>query len=146
MGPLQLAPRRLSTVLIALLATAIGVATQAGQIPSGPNKSSLSTTNQKIDSQLLIEIEKRERPSSRPSLKTIVRIDRQGRAFVDLRADVTPSFLKTVRSAGGVVVSSSVEYHSIIAWVPLAKIKSLAERQDVRAIMPAAEATTNRGP
>jgi len=135
----------LACVTVSLTA-AICLAAARGQLATPRNKSSQSAAEQKIDSQLLIEIEQRERASRSSAVTTIVRIDGKGRALVDLRADVTPSLLKTVRSAGGVVVSSSVEYHSIVAWVPLAKIKRLTARADVRAIMPAAEATTNRGP
>jgi hypothetical protein len=110
------------------------------------NKASRTPAEQKIDSQLLIEIARREPRSSRkdaPLLKTGVQIDGKRRALVDVRAEVTPALLKAMRSLGAVVVSSSTEYRSVIAWMPLLKMKQLAASSGVQSIMPAAQATTN---
>jgi hypothetical protein len=51
---------------------------------------------------------------------------------------------RKVTSLGGTIVSESVPADSIIAWVPLAKMERLAEHGAVRAIQPAAQATTNK--
>jgi hypothetical protein len=72
-----------------------------------------------------------------------VRIDRAGRALVDVRADVTPAIEKKIRDLGGVVVSQSGRDQSIIARIPILRLERLAGDPRVRAIEPAAEAMTN---
>lgn len=93
----------------------------------------------KIDSQLLVEIHRLQGKPSPPD-KTGVKIDADKRALIDVRAVVTPELQKTVASAGGTIVSTSVRDHSILAWVPLLKIERLAGDPAVRAIVPAAQA------
>jgi hypothetical protein len=102
----------------------------------------------KIDSQILIEMKRRAGGPDIASLpaKTDVKIDPKGRAFVDVRADVTPALRKAIESLGGTIAGTSVEYRSILAWIPLAKIEQLAEDPAVRAIGPAADAITNPRP
>lgn len=121
----------------------------AGQGSTPLDKASRTPAERKIDTQLLIEISRREPQSSRtnaPLPKTDVRIDAKGRAFVDVRADVTPALLRTMRSLGAAVVSTSNEYRSILAWMPLLKVKQLAGNDTVSAVMPAAQAINNRQP
>jgi len=101
----------------------------------------------KIDSQLLQEIDRRrglDRLKGTPQEVTSVRVDPKGRALVDVRADVAPDLDKLIRGAGGTVVSTSAEYRSTIAWVPLLRIEELARDAAVLGVVPAAEATTNR--
>ena len=76
-----------------------------------------------------------------PPGETGVRLDKKGRALVDVRAEVSPKLQKRVRSLGGTIVSTSLEHHSIIAWTPLLKLEQLATDPAVRAIEPMAEAT-----
>ena len=78
-----------------------------------------------------------------PPGATGVDVDARGRALVDVRAEVTPALQKTIRSLGGVVISSSPEYHSIMARVPLLRLERLAGGSAVRFIEPVARATTN---
>jgi hypothetical protein len=66
-----------------------------------------------------------------------VRVDRHGRAFVDVRAQVRPELEKKVKALGGIVVSTSRTYDSIVGWVPLQTLERLAADPDVRAIEPA---------
>jgi hypothetical protein len=66
-----------------------------------------------------------------------VRVDRHGRALVDVRAEVRPALERKVRALGGVLVSTSTGYDSIVGWVPLLTIERLAADPDVRAIAPA---------
>jgi hypothetical protein len=115
--------------------------------PVRSDKRTLTPAQQKIDSQIRIEIErKRGGSASRkvPPGPTLVRIDDKGRALVDVRVKVSQAMLDRVKRLGGAVVSSSAEHNSIIARVPLLQIERLAGDADVRAIVPAAEAITNR--
>jgi hypothetical protein len=110
-------------------------------------KDSRTPAQRKINSQLLYEIYRRRGEATQkdvPPGKTGVKIDRRGRALVDVRVEVTPALQKKVGSLGGTIVSMSVEYRSIIAWVPLLKLERLAEDRAVHAIEPRAEATTVR--
>lgn len=106
-------------------------------------KESRTPAQRKINSQLLYEL---YRLRGEATLKNVppdptgVRIDRNHRALVDVRADVTPALQKKVQSLGGTIQSTSLQYRSIIAWVPLRKLERLAEDPAVRAIEPAAEA------
>lgn len=102
---------------------------------------------QKIDSQLLYEIYRRRGEAERkgvPQGPTGVKIDRRGRALVDVRAEATAALRKKIRSVGGIVVSSSREYRSTIARIPLLELETIAGDPAVVAIAPAPEAITVR--
>ena len=99
----------------------------AAPVP-GP-KASRTAAQRKIDSALL---------SSSP----LVQYDEQKRALVTIRAIVSDDLLQAIVAGGGVVISSSVEYHDIRAAVPPDQLERLAERDDVRAILPLEQATT----
>jgi hypothetical protein len=68
-----------------------------------------------------------------------IQVDRHGRAFVDVRAQVRPELEKKFKALGGVVVSTSSTYDSIVGWVPLQTLERLAADPTVRAIEPAAQ-------
>lgn len=93
----------------------------------------------KIDSQLRAEINRAQGKAAPPD-RTGVRIDSQQRALVDVRADPTAELQKAVEATGATIVSVSARDRSIVAWVPLLKIDSVAVDAGVRAIVPAAEA------
>jgi hypothetical protein len=66
-----------------------------------------------------------------------IRVDRHGRALVDVRAQIRPELEKKFKALGGVVVSTSKTYDSIVGWVPLQTLERLAADPTVRAIEPA---------
>jgi hypothetical protein len=66
-----------------------------------------------------------------------IEVDRHGRALVDVRAQVRPELEKKFKALGGVVVSTSSTYDSIVGWVPLQTLERLAADPTVRAIEPA---------
>lgn len=144
--------RRHGILLAALLLAVLPgrcIAAQDQRPPQSPpvsEKDARTPAQRKINSQVLYEIYRRRGEAVRkgvPPGSTGVRIDTKGRALVDVRADVTPAIERAIRSAGGTVVSTSAAYHSVIAWVPLLKLESLAGNPAVRAIEPVAEAMTN---
>jgi hypothetical protein len=105
-------------------------------------KESRTPAQRKIDSQLLYELYRSRGEAQRknvPPGPTGVRIDRRQRALVDVRAEVTSALQKKVRTLGGAIQSTSREYRSVIAWVPLRTLERLAEDPAVRAIVPAAQ-------
>lgn len=66
-----------------------------------------------------------------------IQVDRHGRALVDVRAEVRPELEKKIKALGGIVVSSSRTYDSIVGWMPLLTLERLAADRTVRAIEPA---------
>jgi hypothetical protein len=114
------------------------------QRPAPSEKESRTPAQQKIDSQLLYELYRvrgQAKQKQVPPGPTVVKIDATGRALVDLRAEVTPALEKKIRTLGGTIQSTSLEYRSIIGWIPLKQLERLAEDRAVHAIVPAAEAT-----
>ena len=65
-----------------------------------------------------------------------VRVDRHGRALVDVRAAVTPELEKKFKALGGILRSKSQTYDSIVGWLPLQTVERLAADRTVRAIEP----------
>jgi hypothetical protein len=113
------------------------------QRPIPSEKESRTPAQKKIDSQILYELYRLRGQAIEknvPPDPTGVRIDPAGRALVDVRADVTPALEKTVGDLGGTIQSTSREYRSIIAWIPLTALERLAADPAVRAIVPAGEA------
>jgi hypothetical protein len=68
-----------------------------------------------------------------------IQVDRHGRALVDVRAQVRPDLEKKIKALGGIVVSTSRTYDSIVGWMPLQTLERLATDPGVRAIEPAAQ-------
>ena len=66
-----------------------------------------------------------------------IQVDRHGRALVDVRASVQPNLEKKIKALGGIVVSTSSTYDSIVGWMPLQSLERLAADPMVRAIEPA---------
>jgi hypothetical protein len=113
------------------------------QRPSPSEKESRTPAQRKINSQLLYELYRLRGEAKQkqvPTGPTGVKMDRLGRALVDVRAEVTPALQANVRALGGTIQSTSREYRSIIAWIPLRRLERLARDSAVRAIEPAAEA------
>ena len=113
------------------------------QRPTPSEKESRTLAQKKIDSQILYEIYRLRGEATKknvPPGPTGVRLDKTGRALVDVRVEVTPALEKLVTTLGGTIQSTSREYRSIIAWVPLKNLERLAGDRAVHAIVPAAEA------
>jgi hypothetical protein len=126
-------------------AAAVGHAPR--QQPAVPSEKEARTPAQaKINSQILYEIYRRRGDAARkgvPPGPTGVEVDARGRALVDVRAEVTPALQKTIRSVGGVIISTSTEHRSIIARIPILRLERVAGDSAVRFIEPVARATTN---
>jgi hypothetical protein len=151
--PLTFFRLRVVPAVLAVLLAACTTATSATSVPNQGTASEQSekemrtAAQQKLDSQLLYEIYRKRgqgRAKNVPPEATRVRIDAKGRALVDIRGLVTAALIAKVKKAGATIVLTSTEYHSIIAQVPLLQIERLATDPAVRAISPAADATTGR--
>ncbi len=140
-------------MLTATCVAACAIATTATSVPdqgasAAPSeKQTRTAAQQKIDSRLLYEIYRTRGQTAEknvPPDATRVDLDKNGRALVDIRAVVTPALLAKVKKSGAAIVSSSAQYQSIIARVPLLQLERLAGDPAVRAISPAADGTTVR--
>lgn len=111
-------------------------------------KSKRTPTQRKIDSQLLYADTLRRGKSVAFGVSTLrVNLDKDvaGRVEVDITAKVADELLKWIADAGGKVVNSYAQLGAIRAWMPLAQIEPLAEREGVKFIRAAVQGTTDTG-
>jgi hypothetical protein len=109
-------------------------------------KESRTPAQKKINSQLLYALkQKRGITKGVPTEPIKIELDREGRALVDINANVTTEVLAQIRKLGGAVISDDARYHTIRAGLALEKLEALAKRKDVMFIAPAALAMNNRG-
>lgn len=114
--------------------------------PFGSEKASRTPAQRKLDTQLLYALkQKRGETRGVPTLPIELECDAKGRVIVDITANVTQRVLSKIRRLGGSVISKFENYHAIRASLPLEKLEALAALEDVRYIMPAAEAMTQGG-
>ena len=71
-----------------------------------------------------------------PASAARVQVDRHGRALVDVRAQIRPELEKKFKALGGILISKSRTYDSIVGWLPLQTVERLAADPTVRAIEP----------
>lgn len=106
-------------------------------------KDARTVAQQKINPRVLSAIYQRRGDVKAKSVAApaaqAIQVDRHGRAYVDVRAQVRPELEKKFKALGGVVVSTSSTYDSIVGWVPLQTLERLAADPTVRAIEPAAQ-------
>src|SRR5262245_49763895 len=111
---------------IACFYPGLSMTSVCGQTPNaGQEKDQRTPEQQKIDSQLLYAIyQMRGEAEAKgvPTEEIQLERDAKGRVLVDVRMPVTPRTLARIEKLGGQVVSSSKEYHSIIAYLALDKI------------------------
>jgi hypothetical protein len=109
-------------------------------------KAKRTPTQRKISSRLLRVAGLRRgdpAPAGLPT-RTGAGLDRDGRADVDLRVDVTPSVLAAIAAAGGTVVNASPAFRAIRAVIPLTQIETVASLPEVMSIRPADPMITQR--
>lgn len=115
------------------------VRAQRGTAPDRRARDVRTVAQQKINSRVLTAIYHRRgdaRGRSVPASAARVQVDRHGRALVDVRAQVRPELEKKIKALGGVVISTSRTYDSIVGWMPLQTLERLAADPTVRAIEP----------
>lgn len=112
------------------------------------DKVSRTTTEQKVDSQLIYATRQRLVGSAvpgAPDLRPDVVYQKDGRVMVDLTATVSQDLLAAITAAGGSVLGAWEKWDSVRAVIPIEAAKVLAARPDVRFVARAAEAVTNTG-
>jgi hypothetical protein len=142
---------RHAAIGVVVLAVGSACAASVAEKPQAPDsqtrKADRTAAQQKIDSRLLREIDRRRADAARggaPPADAGIKFDETGRALVDVRVEVTPAMREKIAALKGTIVSDSEEHRSIVAWMPLLQLETLAEDPAVRAIVPPSGATTNK--
>ena len=93
----------------------------------------------KISARLRAEIDWRRGTAAKPVRvgAPAVQLDEHERALVDIRGRIPARLRWKIEALKGTVVSQSLQYRSIVAWVPLRKLETLAQEETVVAIDPA---------
>jgi hypothetical protein len=126
-------------VFCIVVAAAIAVPALRAQRAMPAARDARTAAIQKIDARVMTEISRRRGdPRQHAPIRWDVHVYRHGRALVDVRAQVRPALERQLSALGGVVVSTSTAYDSIVGWVPLLTLERLAADPAVRAISPAA--------
>ena len=110
-------------------------------------KESRTPAQRKLDSQLIYALrQKRGEKRGVPTGRIDLGADAGGRVVVDIiAAPVSARLLSKIKKLGGEVVSTSEQYHTVRAGLPLEKLERLAALPEVRFISPPARAATNGG-
>lgn len=115
------------------------VRAQRSAAPDRRERDVRTLAQQKINPRVLTAIYRRRGDAKGKSVSpdgARIQVDRHGRALVDVRAQVRPELEKKIKALGGVVVSTSSTYDSIVGWMPLQTLERLAADPGVRAIEP----------
>lgn len=113
---------------------------QRKALPDGRVPDARTLAQEKINPRVLTAIYHRRGDAKGKTVKiagAAIQVDRHGRALVDVRAAVRPELEKKFKALGGLVVSTSRTYDSIVGWMPLLTLERLAADPTVRAIEPA---------
>lgn len=113
---------------------------QRRAMPDSRPRDARNLAQEKINSRVLSAIYHRRgdaKGKTVPAAGPSIQVDRHGRALVDVRAHVRPQLEKKFKALGGVIVSTSGTYDSLVGWMPLLTLERLAADKTVRAIEPA---------
>lgn len=112
---------------------------QRTNLPENRPRDARALAQEKINPRVMAAIYHRRGDAKGKSVApgASIQVDRHGRALVDVRAQVRPELEKKMKALGGVVVSTSRTYDSIVGWMPLLTLERLAADRTVRAIEPA---------
>lgn len=118
------------------------VRAQRSALPDRGARDARTLAQEKINARVLTAIYHRRGDAKEKTMPGAgaggpIQVDRHGRALVDVRAQVRPELEKKIKALGGVVVSKSRTYDSIVGWMPLLTLERLAADPTVRAIAPA---------
>jgi hypothetical protein len=127
---------------VLVMATIVVPAARAQRkaMPESRPRDARTLAQEKINTRVLSAIYHRRgdaKGKTVPVVGSTIQVDRHGRALVDVRAHVRPELEKKFKALGGIIVSTSGTYDSIVGWMPLLTLERLAADRTVRAIEPA---------
>jgi hypothetical protein len=105
-------------------------------------KAGLTKTQQKLDSQFIFAMRQDANGIIHPKVPKLrhgLKFLPDGRIRVEIVGTVTPGLLADIKNAGGTVIGSWPGAKSVLAMMPLAKIETLAAREEITFIRPAPE-------
>jgi uncharacterized repeat protein (TIGR01451 family) len=111
-------------------------------------KDARTPAQQKIDSHLIYDLKQSLNLVAAPGvpkLRTSVRRTADGRAWVDLKATISPELLGFIRANNGTVRNSFPQYSAARILIPLSFAETLAARSDVHFLRSAVRALTVTG-
>lgn len=111
-------------------------------------KAARTPAQQKMNTQLIFAARERRNGfvnKALPNLHADVKIEKDWRVKVDIKADVSDELLAAIKAAGGEVFGSFPEDHAINAFLPVESVESLAARPDIKFIRPTVGSFTNTG-
>ena len=110
-------------------------ALRAQRISVADSQARAAAAQLKISPPLMKEIYRRRGDSRRAQSGTTgVRVDRHGRALVQLHASMNDPLKQKIYALGGRVVSASGERQTVIALMPVTMLERLAADDSVRSI------------
>ena len=110
-------------------------------------KKSRTAVEQKIDSRLLQALKQQQGKKTGNGINAEpvdVNADSKGNLEVDITADVTDSLINRIKTAGGLIIYPSKQYHTIRAKINLSMVAKIAAYPEVKFIEPAAVAQLQR--
>lgn len=111
------------------------------------DKRARTPAQRKIDSSLLWQIKRQRRDpltAAVPALRVDAAPDHAGLVEVDISAAVSAALLDQIRALGGQIVAAFPAYDALRARIPLLQAEQIAGLREVRFILPAQLATTQR--
>ena len=110
-------------------------------------KQARTLEQRKIDSNLLaaIKVNRGEKiAANAPDLQPDVELDRDGKVLVDITANVTDGLLEQIKASGAEDILAFRQYGAIRARVPLLQLEFLASSPNIKSVIRAVEAQTQR--
>src|SRR6266496_5300408 len=109
-------------------------------------KESRSSTQKKLDSQLIFAAKQNRGEAITSELRTLdvnLNTDSKGLVPIDIKAVVSNNLIDTITGLGGEITFVAKQYRSVTARVPLQAIESIAGLNEVQFIYPADRARTH---
>ncbi|HMJ78516.1 MAG TPA: S8 family serine peptidase, partial [Iamia sp.] len=111
------------------------------------DKQARTPAERKVDSNLLYAAAEEDggpAVAGAPDLESTAKVDLEGLTEVDITATVGPALLDRIEALGGKVLDSVPGFDAVRAELPVDAVSALAARPEVRTVVPAGDARTNR--
>ena len=129
---------RAAAFIVCSAAIAVFVAVpalRAQRISIPDSQARAAAAQQKISQPLMKEIYRRRGDGRRAQSGTTgVKVDRHGRALVQLRAQMNDPLKRKIYALGGRVISASGQQQTVVALMPVTMLERLAADDSVRSI------------
>jgi len=99
-------------------------------------KAQFTAAQRKLDSRLVFQLRqnRRQLPDVLTNLVSRIRLEKDGRVLVSIKAEVTDDLLAKIRQQGGTIVASTRRFHNVSAQLPLDSLENVADLPEVASI------------